>query len=255
MFKEPFESDKISWFVARKQLREEIVPDWSKGDPEPSNEAIEVRKQIVLKGWNNKLVNSQDYGIDIHDIAEKINNNKEVSPEYELFKRQLNAIYSHYRFLYSEFKVYSEKYRVAGTIDTIGIRQKTLNSFVDFSDFKTNIEKGITFTSSKLNDKGQLKHYRKMYLKPIDHLEECTYNEYALKLSLYAYLFEQEYKMKPGRLFILFIKDMKPEENLVQKIFKLQEYPVPYMKNEVIAMLEHYRKNNNFALNVDLDDY
>ena len=53
------------------------------------------------------------------------------------------------------------------------------NGLFDINDYKTN--KVINFYSQ----------YAKKLLPPMDHLDDCQYNIYALQLSIYAYFYEQ----------------------------------------------------------------
>jgi hypothetical protein len=64
---------------------------------------------------------------------------------------------------------------------------------------------------------------------PVEHLEDCNYNHYALQLSLYALMIELWFKVKIGRLTILYISLQ----------MQWTEYPVPYMRSEAMDIMKY----------------
>ena len=71
---------------------------------------------------------------------------------------------------------------------------------------------------------------------PIQHLGDCNGMHYMLQLSIYAYMLEKAgYKLRPQGLtihHILFSQD---------KAFEVVEYPINYLKREVVSLLTHYK--------------
>jgi hypothetical protein len=102
--------------------------------------------------------------------------------------------------------------KIAGISDLI-VNEYGYN---DLYDYKTNED--INFYN-KYGDK--LKY-------PLNHLDDCGYNKYALQLSLYAYMAGDV-----RRLAIIWINHNN----------KIQYIPVPFMKYEIIALLKHYANN------------
>lgn len=265
-FKEPFDRENISWAIARKQLRLAVDSDWykkyskAKPGPEPTEEAIKKEKQKVLDEWDRKLKNSQNIGTHLHSIAESILKKESVPPYYKGLKDLLLTHFNQYHSNFSEIILHSEKDGIAGTADDISIRQRSLKSLADICDFKTNVEKGIVFDSIKLFDSGKLKHYNRMYEGPISHIEDCNFNEYSIKISIYAYMLEKYYDFKIGKLFILFIKDNNNIKKDTIGDFEVTYHPVIYMKYTVLAMIEYYKTKFGNQLpkkkvSIDLDDY
>ena len=257
-----FDSQNISWMVARKQLRNELVDGWTKGDPEPSEKAIKERQEVILKEWDEKRDNSSDYGNLIHSIAEDIANGKEVDKKYKDLETKLKIEFGAYYKTLPEFLVYSKKYGVGGLIDDPQVRQRSSKSVIDIDDFKTNFEKGIQFDTIKIDDSGKLKHYNRFMLGPLSHLEDCNYNHYAMQQSIYAYLLEEMFPShKIGKLSLTFIEVEDLEAEVW--IFKLTKIPIPYMRYEAIECLEAFNRRHPFENYIekkeeqeyDIDDF
>ena len=244
-FIEPFDAEKISWFVAQKELRLEISPTWQKGDPQPSDQAILERQKIVKAQWEKKRDDAGGYGTTIHDICEKIMLGQEVDPVYGKLVVALNGLFGHYHKTFPEFIAYSMKWGVAGTPDLPLVRQRSDKSIIDIDDFKTNIEKGIVFDSTSLDKKsGKLKHYNRFMLDPVSHLEDCNYNNYALAESIYGVLLEDMFPThKIGRISLTFV-----EEHILPGLndYTITTIPMPYLKLEAIAILNAFNKKYPF---------
>lgn len=260
-YKPEFDSQNISWMMARKQLRNELVPGWLKGDIEPSEDSILEKQKVILKEWKNKRDNSANYGTDIHLICEDIQNGKDVDDYYHDLKFKLNAQFGHYHKILPEFIVHSLKWGVAGTIDNPMVRQRSDKSLIDIDDFKTNIEKGIVFDSIKCDkNTKKLKHYNRFMTGPLSHLEDCNYNHYVIAESIYGVLIEEMFpKHKIGRITLTFIKEIKDDNGIAT--FELERIPVPYLKLEAIAVLNAYNEKYPFEkkilenFNIDPDDF
>src|SRR5690606_17326411 len=116
--------------------------------------------------------------------------------------------------VFPEQVVYHKQYQIGGTSDRMVIRStRTKYCIADFYDTKTNIDtekrKGIRYTSKK-------------FMKaPFDFLEECEYTRDCLQLSMYAYLAEDSFNVKPGRLAIEHVKGPYVDAEYI---------PVPYMR-------------------------
>lgn len=240
-----FEAEKISWFVAQKELRLEISPTWQKGDLQPSDKAILERQKVVLANWDKKRDNASGHGTNIHDICEMIMLGKDVDPVYGKLRIALEGLYGHYHKTFPEFIAYSMKWGVCGTPDLPLVRQRSDKSIIDIDDFKTNVEKGIVFDSTKLDkSSGKLKHYNRFMLDPVSHLEDCNYNHYALAESIYGVLLEDMFPThKIGRISLTFIEEhINPHLNE----YTITTIPIPYLKLEAIAVLDSFNKKYPF---------
>ncbi len=144
--------------------------------------------------------------------------------------------------IFPELLLWNHRWRAAGRADKIIIDtheskvQKDdrihwmYTRTADVEDYKTN--KSIYFESFK--DK---KGYR-MMTGPLSHLMDCNGIHYTLQLSIYQYFLE-EMGFIPGKRRIIHIKH--EIEGLGTPPPKI--YEVPYMRNEVIAMLTYNLKS------------
>jgi hypothetical protein len=149
--------------------------------------------------------------------------------------------------VYPEHFVYLKSAGLCGQSD----RVEVVNSVVSISDYKTNKE-------LKVNSYKGWDGVPKMMSAPLSHLEDCHLMHYALQLSLYLYvIIKHNPKLKPGKLTIdhvIFEIDHKDEyDNPVYKqdefgnfiVKEVVPYEVPYLKNEVIAMINYLHENRS----------
>ena len=77
-----------------------------------------------------------------------------------------------YEIIATEFIVFSDFYKIAGTVDCLVRHNRTKNFFI--MDWKTN--KNLRIKSP---------YYIKMK-HPLEHLDECEINKYSLQMGLYS---------------------------------------------------------------------
>ena len=127
---------------------------------------------------------------------------------------------SHY-IPYTEVKVYSNQYQLAGTVDLL-LYNPDSDRWV-MADWKTNAK---IDTSSWGGKKGV--HYATRLL------DDCKLNKYALQMSLYQYLLESEYGIKiDGRYLVHLLPKQTMKFPLGVKTFETE-----YLKPNVEKMLE-----------------
>jgi len=181
----------------------------------------------LLAEWDDKAESSVDKGNYVHDGLEHWSHTGEVWELLEEPVKFMQGIFKEYYRFYPEVLLYSHKYKVAGRTDLVLQRQKSKISVCDFSDYKSNESKGIQFDSIKRKE-GLVKHYNRYFLPPFDYLEACNYVEYALQLSIYAFLALEIGRVKIGKLQIIFF-DNKFRPHLI---------PVPFMYQEAKMLCE-----------------
>ena len=143
--------------------------------------------------------------------------------------------------IYPEHFVYLKSAGICGQSD----RVEVLNSKVDVYDYKTNKE-------IKLESYKNWEGISKKMFYPLSHLDDCNYNHYALQLSLYMYIIiKHNPKLKPGKLIldhVIFEDDGVDKEGKKIHRLDLEGYPIiknveryelPYLKEEVIAIINH----------------
>lgn len=142
--------------------------------------------------------------------------------------------------IYPEHMVYLESAGLCGQVDYVEV---TRTNVLNLRDYKTNKDikrKGFT------NWEG----ITKKLLKPVQHLDDCELNCYALQLSIYAYVITRHNPMVTlGTLTIEHIKFeqegetvygypiYKKDDNGEYVVKEIEYITVPYMKNEVVALI------------------
>ena len=130
----------------------------------------------VLAEWDKKRDDSCTLGNQIHKFAETYEKGNIPSiPQEEAVIKFFADLPDFILPVFSEFKIYSVFYKLAGTMDKLLYNSLTKNFII--VDYKTNgdIEK---------NFKGQ------RLLAPFNNLLDTPFNHYQLQLSLYQLIFE-----------------------------------------------------------------
>ena len=202
--------------------REGVSMRMAKGDP--------ARQAQILTEWDAKKDSSIDRGNWIHDALEQYALTGRIEEKLRPVAELIRPILKQCHRTFPEALLYSTHYGTAGQSDLVIQRQRSENSLFDFYDYKTNESKGIQFDGvNRKKDKPQ--HYNKFLLPPLDHMEDCNFNKYAMQLSTYAFMAQSTWGIKVGRLAILFI-----DNDLV-----LHKIAIPYLKLEAKALLEHHK--------------
>lgn len=147
--------------------------------------------------------------------------------------------------VYPEHMVYLKSAGICGQSDLVEV----VNGKVNIIDYKTNKE---IKTESFVNWEG----ISEKLLLPVNHLDDCNFNHYALQLSIYMYIIlKHNPKLKPGRIFIhhiIFEQEGEdqygypiaakgPDGNPIVK--EVKPMAVPYLVDEVISILHHVKDN------------
>lgn len=136
--------------------------------------------------------------------------------------------------VYPELKVWRHDWGIAGRIDKPII--ETLDNGVRYAhieDYKTG--RKISQESYRDNKTGEYE----MMLYPLHHLMSCEYNHYALQLSLYQFMLEY-FGFKAGDRRIIHYAHRQEWHTEDPKPVPI---PVPYMRNEVLMMLNHLKND------------
>lgn len=187
-----------------------------------------MKQAEILTDWDRKRDSSIDRGNWIHNNLEDYLVRGTYDPKLQKVVKQLQPIFKEgYRF-FPEALLYSLKHKIGGQADLVIQRQRNQEPVFDFYDYKTNEAKGIEFDSISRKKK-PVQHYNRFMMSPLEHLEDCNFNHYALQLSIYAHIAQLTWNIRIGKLTILFI-----DNNL-----DLHRIPVPFMKLEAAALLKH----------------
>jgi len=155
--------------------------------------------------------------------------------------------------IYPEHLCYLKSASVCGQVD----RAEVVGDMLDIYDYKTSKEikrRGYQFWDGS----------RKKMKAPLNHLEDCEFNHYALQLSIYMYIMlKYNYNLTPGKLQIHHIEFEIAEkdefgfptlavdptgEPIISKVNRID---LPYMKKEVVSMFRWLKQNKKMVLYED----
>lgn len=182
------------------------------------------------------LVTMERHGIEVPVIRPLYDGDIKMAPDQKLVDG-----------VYPEHFVYLKSAGICGQSDRVDV----IRGSVDITDYKTNKEikkesyKNFEGLSTKM-------------LGPLMHLDDCNYNHYAVQLSLYMYIIlKHNPRLRPGAMtlqHVIFEEEGKDKfgypiakrNDLGDPIVKdVVSYPVPYLKSEVIAMINWWHENRD----------
>jgi len=239
-FKKPFDAKKTAEKVSKKKTSK-----WYGVDP-----------VIIQEIWKNESERSTTLGTWYHNQREDDlcslasleregvtipifkpsgeNNGVRIAPSQKLEPG-----------VYPEHMVYLKSAGLCGQSDLVEV----VNGKVNIIDYKTNKE-------IKMEGYTNWEGVTDKMLPPVDNLDDCHFNHYALQLSIYMYIIlKHNPKLKPGRIFVHHITfEIEREDNWGYPITKKDEngepiikevipISIPYLIDEVQALI-HYMKDN-----------
>jgi len=149
--------------------------------------------------------------------------------------------------IYPEHMVYLKSAGICGQSDLVEV----INGRVNIIDYKTNKE---IKTESYVNWEG----ISKKMLHPVNNLDDCSFNHYALQLSIYMYIIlKHNPKLKPGEIYIHHVVfEQEGEDEFGYPIYKklpngdpvvkeVIQMEVPYLKEEVMSIVFWLKDNPN----------
>ncbi len=199
-FKKPFDSEMIAAMVAKSRTR--------KGDP--------TTKAQVLLEWKEISDTALILGTNVHKwIEDYYNGDNPPTPVNEREQERVNKFLalhqeklSKFTPVYQEFRVFSRKWGIAGTLDILFF----LNNLFYVGDWKTN--KKFT-TDADAEGRKQKMQY------PFQDLWDNSLNGYSVQLSLYRLILKEEADFDTAGGFLVWIgPNGKPE---MHKIVDLRD--------------------------------
>ena len=180
-------------------------------------------KQALIDAWNAKGELARNLGTLMHDRIERYylglpdDGCSQDRASYERFlnfaiERPLNP----YR---TEWRIFSERYRIAGTLDFLA-RDKN-GRFIIY-DWKRSTK--VVSPDGTIIDSSFGRHAH----APINHLADTVFIHYALQVSIYRFILAEHYGINVDEAFLgVFHPDM-PRHYCVA---------LPYLEDEVVTLL------------------
>lgn len=215
--------------------------------------------QDIQQAWKNEADRACNLGNWYHDQREQdiigcqtiVRHDVElpvIKPLLDGNGKKLAPLQKLINGIYPEHMVYLKSAGICGQSDLVEV----VNDTVHITDYKTN----------KKIDKASFVNWEgvsKKMLGPVAHLDDCNLNHYNLQLSIYMYIIlKHNPNLKPGKLIIHHISFHEKEETdefgypITElsaegepMIRDIEVYEMPYLKNEVIALLKWYENNKD----------
>ena len=178
----------------------------------------------IMAEWAKKGEIARNAGTLLHDRIERHYLGKQIEeeafqdPAFANFISFTKEVKLHpFR---SEWRIFSEKYRLAGTLDFLAFDGNRYEIY----DWKRSSK--IVDASGNVYQNSFGKHA----LEPLTNVPDTVYHHYALQVSIYRYILETEYhiRVEAGHLGVF-----HPDYN---RHFVVH---LPYLKDEVITLLNH----------------
>ena len=192
--------------------------------------------QEVLNEWEYKNKFACEKGSTCHEFAQSrwsgevwqekhFDGSKEYEKAVEIIQGQANEFRIDYKdrleHLADEYVIGSEEYDIASAIDHLFINK--LTGGLVLVDYKTN------------SDIHKTEKYAKDMKVPLSHLKDFTLNHYFIQLSIYRYLVEKYTNLQIEEMFIVYFSENIDNYEIIE---------IPYLKDEVIKILENRRVKN-----------
>lgn len=194
--------------------------------------------------WKKINTTSLERGNTIHKIEEDLVPDPRKSHTFSCGK-VITLPYSQYPSgVYAELKLWRHDWKIAGRADRVVLHPMTMYDgnppfkypfdyrIADVEDHKTNA--CIEMQSYKDMETKE----RIMMLRPLEHLMDCNYYHYSLQLSIYQYMLEY-FGFMPGHRRIIHHPHPIPD---IPGIPTPRILELPYLRNEVKAMLKYLNK-------------
>ena len=167
----------------------------------PSSIYFGKTREEIKEGWDNTKKEASQLGTLMHaDIERFLNNEKVLNPNSKEF--------SHFKLFWSEFQkvnpgfvpyrtewlVYDEENKIAGSIDFVLMDAHGRIIIVDWKRSKA-------IKMSNEYEKG---------LNCFSHLDNCNFWHYSLQLNIYRHILETKYKMHVVGMYIVVLHPENP---------------------------------------------
>jgi hypothetical protein len=225
----------------------------------PKSKWYEIEPELIQQIWSNEAKRATDLGTWYHNQREddlcsfaSIEKEGVTVPIFKPLPLKDGIKYAPSQKLesgvYPEHMVYLKSAGLCGQSDLVEV----INGRVNIIDYKTNKE--IKMEAFK-NWEG----ISEKMLHPVSNLDDCHFNHYALQLSIYMYIIlKHNPKLLPGTIYIHHITFeteandkwgypiAKKDKNGDPIVKDVTPIPIPYLYDEVIAVINHMKDNPNF---------
>ena len=203
---------------------DEVIDNMMKSPKWTESKYYGMTKEEIKKQWSSGNSNAASMGTAMHLMfeyyynniyQEKIDKYKDTI-EYKYFTNFIND-HEHFTPFRTEWNVYHEDYKIAGSIDMIFINNDGTLSIYDWKRCKK-IEKYNNFGKRSI-------------VKGLKHIHDTNYWHYTLQLNMYKYILEDKYGYTVKDLHLVVIHP----DNEINNYEKIK---LPFVQNEVQLLLK-----------------
>lgn len=242
-FKQPFDADKIAGRVAKSKKSK-----WYGMTPTEIKEAwkAEALRATTLGTWYHNQRESDICGL---DNMERYGTTVPIFKPIEIEGIKHSSPQKLSNGVYPEHMVYLKSAGICGQSDLVEV----IDGKVHITDYKTNKE-------IKVEGFTNWEGISQKMSAPVNHLDDCHLNHYALQLSMYMFIIlKHNPKLSPGVLtihHIMFeeagrdkfdnpISALDNDGNPI--VTDIVQYDLPYLKQEAINVI-HWLEDNKHKI-------
>jgi hypothetical protein len=174
----------------------------------------------VEEMWKEKGKIARNKGTLLHEQIEKfyLGENYRKVESFTLFE-QFVKDHSNLTPYRSEWRIFDEKYHLAGTIDLLA---KNGNRF-EIYDWKRSKKVVNNFDGTPITTNNW-----QCGIGQLAHIDDTSYNRYCLQQNLYRYILEENYDIEVSKMYLVILHPMYD---------KYYNFEIPYFKEEIEYIL------------------
>lgn len=142
--------------------------------------------------------------------------------------------------VYPELMIFDHEFKICGQADKVFVTNNTIH----LEDYKTDKTIQKRAYSSEFVVAERLK-------EPVQHLENCNFNVYAIKMSMYMYmLWKRNKHLRIGDIVLEHLEILRDKETIPilneegrPTVINTTKIKVPYLRKEVRDIFEYYKLN------------
>lgn len=203
--------------------QEKIITKMMNSKSWVNNELYGKTKEEIEALWTSRKQIAIKEGVQLHQDIEDYLNSEQIENNSIEFQYFQNFIREHLLNVFrTEWKIYDESLKLAGTIDMCSLNSDGTITLYDWKRTKT---------IKKIN------HYKKFSTLPsLRHVVDTNFYHYALQLNLYKYILEKNYQYKVTNMYLVCLH---PENKNNDYLL----YSVPEMNFEIEKIIDHIYQN------------
>lgn len=221
-YKQPFEREKWAQIKAQEygMTSTEVQDMWEQNRIYSATQGTVVHSYI--ENFYNSKIKKYDQSFILSRVS--VEDEERLRVAYPGFIKQFLLFYQNNKHLVpikTELIVGDmDCTHICGMVDLLAYN--TINETFEIYDFKT---------SKEINTKSR--HGKKL-LQPIDFLDDCEFNHYALQLSFYRYFIQKYTQIKIAEQKVVWLRPLADTYEIVN---------LPYYEEEVVFLLNDFIKN------------